>query len=203
MRFPSFTVLVVDLSSSRKKDGALMTYLQEKGFQVKTIRDPKRAEDKIRAGAAQLVFLILGRRKGDNPSQVLQSFHRANSDVPTVVVSPRPTLDQVLGVLRGRAFDYLTSPCRWEDVDDCVQTAIEEKGYFLTMEDRLNYTLGERIRAARTERGLTLRQLSRRTGLSVSLISQIELAKSSPSVATLFKLSRALKVKLNELFSGF
>ncbi len=199
----SFSVLIVDLSSSRKKDGELMTYLEERGFHVKTVRDPKRAEIKIREGQAQLVFLLLGRRKGDNPSTVLKRFNRANSDIPTIVVSPRPSLEQVLAVMRGRAYDYLTSPCRWEDVDDCVQSAIEEKGYFLAIEDRLKSTLGERIRESRTDRGLTLLQLARRTGLSVSLISQIELAKSSPSTATLLKLSRALKVKLTELFAGF
>ena len=200
---PSFSVLLVDLSGSRKKDDQLLSYLEEKGFQVKTVRNPKRAEDRIRDGAAQLVFLLLGRRKGNNPSAVLERFHRANADVPTVVVSPRPSLDQVLTAMRGRAFDFLSSPCRWEDIEDCVQTAIKEKGYSLTLEDRLNTSLGERLRQARNERDLTLRQLSSRTGLSVSLISQIELARSSPSVATLFKLSRALKIRLSELFSGF
>ena len=76
-------------------------------------------------------------------------------------------------------------------------------GELQSAEDRLHRTVGDRLRKTRTEKDLTLRQLSNRTGLSVSLISQIELAKSCASIDTLFKLSRALKVKLNEIFAGF
>ena len=86
---------------------------------------------------------------------------------------------------------------------DSVQCVIEEKGILLTGEEHLNHTLGERLRSARVDRGLTLRQLSSRTSLSAGLISQVELSRSNPSVATLFKLSRALKVRLSELFTGF
>ena len=180
-----------------------MTYLREKGFAHKSVRDPKRAEEAIRKGSAQIVILLLGPRGTARPGNVLRRFHRANSDVPTIVVSARPNLEESVEIIRGRAFDYLTSPCQWEDLDDSIQSAIEEKGYLQSMEDRLQRLIGERLRQARVERDLTLRQLASRTGLSVSLISQIELARSCASVATLFKLARALKVKLSELFAGF
>ena len=203
MRAVSIAMLVVDMTRSRKKDGELMTYLREKGFHSKTIRDPKRAEETIRKGSVQIVFLLLPPKGAGDLEGILRRFYKANSDVPVIVISASPSLGESVETIRGRAFDYLSAPCRWEDLDDCVQTVIEEKGYLQSSEDRLHRTLGERLRRARVERDLTLRQVSNRTGLSVSLISQIELAKSCASVESLFKLSRALKVKMNEVFAGF
>ena len=65
----------------------------------------------------------------------------------------------------------------------------------------LNAIVGERGRTRRHEMGLTLKQVSNRTGLSVSLISQIELGKSAASVLTLYKLSTALGVKMTHFFA--
>ena len=60
--------------------------------------------------------------------------------------------------------------------------------------------VGERSRTRRHEMGLTLKQVAKRTGLSVSLISQIGLGKSAASVLTLYKLSAALGVKMAHFF---
>ena len=45
--------------------------------------------------------------------------------------------------------------------------------------------IGERLRAARSRRGLSQRKLARLVGVSPSLISQMEAGKVQPSVATL------------------
>ena len=60
--------------------------------------------------------------------------------------------------------------------------------------------VGQRIRELRHSRPLTLKQLANRTGLSVSLISQIELGKSAASMSTLHKLATALQVKMTYFF---
>jgi len=52
--------------------------------------------------------------------------------------------------------------------------------------------IGDTIRNLRKERDLTLKQMARRTKLSVSLLSQIERAESSASVSSLFKVATAL-----------
>ncbi|MCU1278516.1 MAG: transcriptional regulator, family, partial [bacterium] len=44
---------------------------------------------------------------------------------------------------------------------------------------------------------------SRRTKLSVSLLSQIERAESSASVSSLFKVASALDVRISQLFGDF
>ena len=56
------------------------------------------------------------------------------------------------------------------------------------------------IRDARKTQELTLKQLARRTGLSVSLLSQIERAESSASISSLYKIASALQLRMGELF---
>jgi transcriptional regulator with XRE-family HTH domain len=61
--------------------------------------------------------------------------------------------------------------------------------------------MGERIRAARQRAGLTLRQLALTTGVSASLLSQIENSRARPSVTTLYGLVGALGLSLDELLA--
>ena len=81
-----------------------------------------------------------------------------------------------------------------------IEAAVREKGLLIDLETRLNSEVGRRIRERRKDRGLTLKQLANRTGLSVSLISQIELGKSAASMSTLHKLATALQVKMTHFF---
>ena len=60
--------------------------------------------------------------------------------------------------------------------------------------------LGERLRTARLDAGLTLRALARQAEVSPSLVSLIENGKSQPSVATLYTFARILDVSVDELF---
>ena len=59
--------------------------------------------------------------------------------------------------------------------------------------------IGYRIRALRQRRGLTLRELSRQCGLSVSFLSQIERGLSSLSIPSLGSICQALDVSLAEM----
>lgn len=60
--------------------------------------------------------------------------------------------------------------------------------------------IGARLRAERIRRGVSIRALARDIGVSASLISQIETEKSSPSVSTLYAISTALGISIEELF---
>jgi transcriptional regulator with XRE-family HTH domain len=59
--------------------------------------------------------------------------------------------------------------------------------------------IGEQLRARRHERGLSLRDLADRLGVSPSLISQIERGLANPSVSTLYAMVAELDVSLDEL----
>ena len=60
--------------------------------------------------------------------------------------------------------------------------------------------IGPRIRAERTRQELTIRALADNIGVSSSLISQIETGKSQPSVSTLYAITSALGLPIEELF---
>ncbi len=62
-------------------------------------------------------------------------------------------------------------------------------------------TMGRQIRELRKARGMTLAELSSRTGLSVSYVSQVERSVSSPSVIALYEISRALGVNVSYFFA--
>lgn len=59
--------------------------------------------------------------------------------------------------------------------------------------------IGGRLREARRERRLSVRELARRLGVSSSLISQIERGRANPSVSTLYAIASELDVSLDEL----
>ena len=61
-------------------------------------------------------------------------------------------------------------------------------------------SIGKRIRQVREDHGLTLREVSDRTGLTVNGISRVELGRTVPTAATIAKLARGLEVDPGELF---
>lgn len=63
--------------------------------------------------------------------------------------------------------------------------------------------LGEKIRSLRQKEKITIEQLSAQTGLSKGLISQIERDITGPSVASLWKISKALNVTMNYFFDEY
>ncbi|MCZ7553744.1 MAG: hypothetical protein B6D39_04765 [Anaerolineae bacterium UTCFX2] len=60
--------------------------------------------------------------------------------------------------------------------------------------------VGQKLRALRAERGLTLRSLSKLSGLNVNTLSMIENARTSPSVSTLQQLAYALNAPITSFF---
>jgi len=63
----------------------------------------------------------------------------------------------------------------------------------------LTVQLGAAIRAAREDRGLSLREVARRVGVSPSFVSQVETGKANPSVGTLYSLVGVLGTSLDDL----
>jgi transcriptional regulator with XRE-family HTH domain len=60
--------------------------------------------------------------------------------------------------------------------------------------------IGGRLREEREKRGISLRELARRVGVSPSLVSQIELDRVNPSVSTLYSLVTELGMTMSEVF---
>ena len=62
--------------------------------------------------------------------------------------------------------------------------------------------IGQRIREERLRRGFNLRSLARAVNVSASHISQIETGKCRPSVSTLYAITTALGVSIDDIFEG-
>ena len=58
---------------------------------------------------------------------------------------------------------------------------------------------GKHLRAARLDRGVSLREMARRIGVSPSFVSQVELGKAQPSLGTLYGFLSELDLSLDEL----
>jgi transcriptional regulator with XRE-family HTH domain len=61
---------------------------------------------------------------------------------------------------------------------------------------------GARLRLERERQGIGVRELSRRLDVSASMISQIERERVMPSVNTLYSITSALGISLDDLFGG-
>jgi transcriptional regulator with XRE-family HTH domain len=61
-------------------------------------------------------------------------------------------------------------------------------------------SVGRRLKALRSEQGITLAQLGGMVGLSASYLSQIERNKAQPSLATLSSVAETLGVELRSFF---
>lgn len=59
--------------------------------------------------------------------------------------------------------------------------------------------IGTHLRTARMARGLSLREMARRIGVSPSFVSQVELGKAKPSLGTLYGFLSELDLSLDEL----
>jgi transcriptional regulator with XRE-family HTH domain len=62
--------------------------------------------------------------------------------------------------------------------------------------------VGQRLRALRKARDLSIRSLAERSGLSVNTLSLIENGRTSPSVSTLHQLAQSLNVSITAFFEG-
>lgn len=65
------------------------------------------------------------------------------------------------------------------------------------------HQFGGKLRAVRERRGVTLKQVAGRAGVSESLVSQIERNKVSPSIDTLLSIADVLGVDYEYLFSDY
>ena len=84
-----------------------------------------------------------------------------------------------------------------------VRLSVLTEALARTPEEKLHKVIGDTIRNLRKEKDLTLKQMSRRTNLSVSLLSQIERAESSASISSLYKIATALDSRIQDLFGEY
>ena len=194
------SLLVVD------DDVDVCNYLEEllarDGFAVQAVHDPAEAVEVLRQGEFHIciVDLMMPRISGID---LLGQIRRLDDDVAVIILTGHPSLETATASIQHDVSAYIRKPFDVDEFRAVVNRIAKKKGLVLRREDELHQTIGRIIRELRKERNLTLKQMSRRTKLSVSLLSQIERAESSASVSSLFKVSSALDVPITELFGEF
>ncbi|MBW2692485.1 MAG: response regulator [Deltaproteobacteria bacterium] len=190
-------VLVVDHDEGSNVQ--IKDVLTSEGYQAEVLNDPEQVIEAVKQGRYQMVILDVSPPEGRG-IELLERIRNADSDICVIAMTGLPTVDAAVRTLKNRAFDYLQKPLEVDELRAVIQSAIREKGLLVDLETRLNQVVGKRLREKRSAAQLTLKQLANRTGLSVSLISQIELGKSAASMSTLHKLATALQVRMTYFF---
>jgi DNA-binding NtrC family response regulator len=193
-------VLVVD--DDREICDYMETFLSKDGLEVKTLSDPEKVAEEVKLGGYHLVVLDLMMPKVDGV-QVLQQIRKVDSDVAVVIFTGYPSLESAVQSMKLDAVDYLKKPFDPDEFREVVGRVMRKKGLLRSPEENLHRVIGETVRNLRKDANLTLKQMARRTGLSVSLLSQIERAESSASISSLYKIASALDVRIQDLFGEY
>ena len=178
------------------------TFLFADGYKVKTLNDPRQVVNEVKKGGYHLIILDLMMPKMDG-IEVLKQVRKADSDIAVVIFTGYPSLESAVESMKLDVVDYIKKPFSIDEFRTVLERVMKKKGLSRTAEEELHKTIGETIRRLRKERTLTLKQMSRRTGLSVSLLSQIERAESSASISSLHKIANALDTRITTLFGEF
>lgn len=176
--------------------------LSQNGYAVDTLTDSTRAIDKIKANEYHVVVLDL-MMPGVSGMELLEEIRAYDTDLAVIIFTGNPSVDTAVQSMRFQVSDYIKKPFDVDEFTSTLEGILRDRGLLVDPEEKLLETIGENIRRERKHRKLTLKQMSRRTGLSVSLLSQIERAESSASVSSLFKLARALECRLTDFFGDY
>ncbi len=180
----------------------LEDFLTSDGYGVTVVNDPTNALESLRQAEYHVCILDLMMPKLSG-IDLLGQIRKADDDIAVIILTGYPSLETATASIEHDVSAYIRKPFSIDEFRDSLGRIAKKKGLVLRREDELHMTIGRNIRELRKERGLTLKQMSRRTKLSVSLLSQIERAESSASVSSLFKVATALDVRLVELFGDF
>jgi DNA-binding NtrC family response regulator len=180
----------------------LQDFLSADGYAVSCVNDPTQVLDALREKEFHVAVLDLMMPKISG-IDLLGQIRKVDDDIAVIILTGYPSLETATASIEHEVSAYIQKPFNIDEFRDALARIAKKKGLVLRREDELHLTIGRNIRELRKGRGLTLKQMSRRTKLSVSLLSQIERAESSASVSSLFKVATALDVKITELFGEF
>lgn len=192
-------VLVIDDDPSICKTVGLL--LEDHGYNPRTFIDPDEAIDTAKKESFQIALIDLRMPKMDGV-EVVEKLKRIDDRMSCIVMTAYPDLDSATETMRQGTCDYIAKPFKKEELINSVERACQKMGIIYTDEGELNRLIGQRIRSHRLAQNLTLRQLSDRTDLTTSQLSQVELGKNAASMWALARISNSLGLQVSELLMG-
>jgi len=189
-------ILVVD--DEKDLANGLVKILTGLGYDAECVFDGQAAIKEIKTNPPQLLILDLRMPKMDG-LDVLEELKELGKRTKIIILTAYGNIDTAIQSVKMGVCHYLQKPFKHQELIKLVQNEIglpesdDEEG-------NLYKSIGEKLKKVRIQKNLTLKELGDRTGLSVSLLSQIEHGKVSPSLSTLMKLSKNLKISLKAIF---
>ena len=171
------------------------------GYEVDTAASGRVGLDALSERGFDLVVTDLKMTPMDG-LEVLRAVCESSPTTGCIVMTAYPDLDSATETMRRGTCDYIAKPFKKEDLVASVDRAAQRMGIIYTDEHELIKLIGQRIRTQRLSLNLTLRQLSDRTDLTTSQLSQVELGKNAASIWALARISNSLGLQVSELLNG-
>lgn len=192
-------VLVIDDDPAICKTVGLL--LEEHGYAPRTFTDPVEAIAAAKDESHQVALVDL-RMPSMDGVEVVEKLRQIDERMSCIVMTAYPDLDSATETMRRGSCDYIAKPFKQDQLIESIERACRNMGIIYTNETDLNKLIGQRIRAQRLGQSLTLRQLSDRTDLTTSQLSQVELGKNAASIWALARISNSLGLQVSELLDG-
>ena len=192
-------VLVIDDDPSICKTVGLL--LEDHGYNPRSFTDPEEAVGTAAKESFQVALIDL-RMPSMDGVEVVERLKKIDDRMSCIVMTAFPDLDSATETMRRGTCDYISKPFKQEELVSAVDRACQRMGIIYTDEQELNRLIGQRIRSHRLSQNLTLRQLSDRTDLTTSQLSQVELGKNAASMWALARISNSLGLQVSELLAG-
>jgi DNA-binding response OmpR family regulator len=182
--------------------GLIQQLLCEAGFSPDTAGCGRDAREKASQQRYHLLLVDL-MLPDESGLKVIEGIAAHQDSPAAIILTGRPSVDTAAEGMRHGVRNYLTKPVSAADLIRAVELVLSSDGLLIDSEAQFLVELGKRLKTARQGADLTMRTLGGRINISQAQISQIEAGLSAPSLATLFRLARALRVKLSDLMQGF
>ena len=192
-------VLVVDDDQQVCKTVSMI--LEEHDYHVQSFSQPRQALQAVRKRPFDIGLIDI-KMPDLNGLELVERIKEEDPRVAILVMTAYPDIQTAAETMRLGSRDYITKPFREEQLLGSVERIAQEMGLIYTNEQDLNRLIGQRIRQERLKQNLTLRQLSDRSELTTSQLSQVELGKNAASVWALARISGSLGKQVCELLAG-
>jgi DNA-binding response OmpR family regulator/mannose-6-phosphate isomerase-like protein (cupin superfamily) len=192
MVFDKANILVVD--DDQDLSEFIVELLVKDGYKVSSVTNINDSLYKLKNDIFDIVLLDL-KLPDINGSQGITEIKKVSPHSKVIILTGYPSVDSAVSTMKNGAIDYLKKPFKNEELLDIIRGNIN-----LEVKNNILSKLGEKIKSIRKSKGIKIKQLSTRSGLTESSISMIENGKISPSITTINKIAMALSVHPIEFF---
>ena len=164
-------ILIID--SDKDKTKSLVDFLKKENFRA---NDAGNISDALHKAANEIFDIIFLEINLPNMKGVkgLLDLRRISPHSRIIVMTASPSVETAISTMKNGAVDYLTKPIKNEDLLKVIRANIH-----IDLKDDILTKLGEKIKSIRKGKGIKIKQLSSRSGLTESSISMIENGKIS------------------------